>query len=137
MNNANSFWARTMPDGACVVWTGFLNRDGYGRLGWEGKSVLAHRLAFFLRLGRWPNSELRHLCNRPDCILHAVEGTRLENARDKISAGTNGSRTGSMKDRCVRGHPYGELNNVTFSDGTRRCCRACRDLSNRARQIKA
>lgn len=102
-NTPENFWARTEPDGACRVWTGFTDRDGYGKVGWEGRKVYAHRLAFFLRMDRWPEGTLRHLCNNPPCVLHVVEGTHTENMEDMRLAGR---ARNAKKTHCPQGHPY-------------------------------
>jgi hypothetical protein len=52
-NTPESFWKRvrkSTPD-ACWEWTGATNSSGYGNLGWSGKVVQAHRVAFFLSNG--------------------------------------------------------------------------------------
>jgi len=131
-SDAASFWARTKPDGSCLIWTKGLNQ-GYGRLRWNGKVVQAHRLAFFLRLGRWPDGELRHLCNRRECILHAVEGTRTENMQDKVEAGT---ARNMAKDFCKWGHAHDAKNTIISRDGYRRGCRACARLAQAARRSR-
>lgn len=118
-HTTETFWAQTAPDGECIIWTGWTNEQGYGRLSWDNRKVYAHRLAFYLRLGRWPESELRHLCNRPECVLHAVEGTRSENEMDKVRAGTHHQ---TRKTHCPQGHPYDDAN--TNRSGAR-ICKTC------------
>lgn len=118
-----SFWAKTAPSGACVVWTGATDDQGYGRIVWQGRKVLAHRLAFFLRLERWPEGDLRHLCNEPSCVLHAVEGTRSENVFDSVAAGTH---VWARKTHCRHGHPFDAANTYRAPSSPRsRICRAC------------
>lgn len=120
-NDAESFWRRTRESGACVVWTGYLNQDGYGKLKWSGYGRYAHRVAFFLRMGRWPESELRHLCNDRSCVLHVVEGSRSENVQDTLAAGNhpNASRT-----HCKHGHEFTE-ENTRIDKAGRRVCKVC------------
>lgn len=119
-NTAEDFWRRTMDDGACVIWTGGM-RKGYGRMRWNSRYEPAHRLAFFLRLGRWPEGILRHLCNRPECVLHAVEGTHSENTMDSVLAGT---QRNVRKTHCPQGHAYDEENTRRRPNGCRDC-KAC------------
>ena len=123
-NTPESFWERTQPAGDCVVWTGYRSHQGYGRLNYEGRSVLAHRLAFYLRLGRWPNGLLRHLCNNPSCVLHVVEGTKSENAMDSVRAGTH---CNARKTHCPKGHPLSGANLYQRDNGrwVERHCRSC------------
>lgn len=113
-----NFWLRTKPEGACVVWTGWRDKHGYGRVPWDRPARLAHRVAFLLRMGRWPDGILRHLCDNPPCVLHVVEGTMAENSRDRIE------RTWCPVTHCVHGHLYDEENTIIDSGGRR--CRACR-----------
>lgn len=63
----------------------------YGR-----KSVLAHRLSFFLTHGRWPINA-RHTCDIPLCIRpdHIIEGTQADNIRDAMERGR--ARNGNLK----------------------------------------
>lgn len=117
-NTPESFWDRVELVDGCLVWTGCTIRNGYGLLGWQGKNVLAHRLSFFLRTGRWPDMDLRHLCNNPPCVLHVVEGTRSENVQDSILAGTHKQ---SSQTHCKNGHPFDAVNGKG-----RRECITCR-----------
>lgn len=126
----DDFWSQTASEGACRIWTGSRDRWGYGQARWNGKRVAAHRLAFFLRMDRWPDGDLRHLCNNPPCVLHAVEGTRSENVRDSVAAGTHAH---SRKTHCPQNHPYDEANTyLTPRDGYRQC-RICRSERQRQR----
>src|SRR5690625_3504708 len=42
----DAFEARTEWRGDCLIWTGSANAAGYGRIGFEGKVMLAHRYAW-------------------------------------------------------------------------------------------
>lgn len=123
----HTFWAQTAPNGPCVVWTGRVDKNGYGRTGWDGKEALAHRVAFFLRMGRWPDGLLRHLCNNPPCVLHAVEGTQSENMYDRVAAGRHHN---ALKTHCPQGHPYDDANTIWRTRGGR-LCRECRRQAGR------
>lgn len=72
------------PD-ACHPWTGKPGRKGYGRIG----HILAHRLAFFLAHGRWPEPCGLHSCDNPPCCnaRHIFEGTQAQNIADKLAKG--------------------------------------------------
>lgn len=132
MRTPEEFWAQTTEHGACVVWLGATSK-GYGSVTWERRSVLAHRLAFFLRMGRWPDGILRHLCGVRSRVLHAVEGTHSENALDRRVHGTDANLN---KSSCPRGHAYDDANTYHYSDG-RRSCRACSADRERARRAAA
>lgn len=89
----------------CWPWDGAL-RKGYGsfkvKAGDFGlptrRDVFAHRVAFFIENGRWPEPVGRHTCDNPVCCnpAHIVEGTWKQNMEDKYERG-----------RAV--HPPGEL----------------------------
>lgn len=128
------FWENTRDDGECVVWSGPLRRDGRPTIYWEGKKEYAYRVAFFLRLGRWPETDLRHLCNRPACVLHVVEGTRTENQLDIVRAGNHNH---ASKTHCKRNHPFDAENTkyVRRAGKWFRSCRQCR--RDREREARA
>jgi hypothetical protein len=87
----------------CWLWNGGKRRKGYGQFSIkkEGKNHVAHRYAFFLHHGRFPNGIGRHLCNNPSCVRwsHIAEGTQKDNIQDAVRAGrmASGERNGSAK----------------------------------------
>lgn len=72
--------------GECWVWTGEKSR-GYGRFTVNNKNIAAHRYAFFLHNGFWPEPCCLHSCDNPPCVNpdHLREGTRKDNAHDAIN----------------------------------------------------
>lgn len=89
------FWAKVDKRGEdeCWLWKG-KKRDGYGRLYCGGKYIGAHRLAFFLSTGQWPDPELDmcHNCpggDNPSCVnpKHLWQGTTKENIQDASAKG--------------------------------------------------
>ena len=57
----------------CWRWTGEINRNGYGRVWWQGKRIMVHKLIYTLVTGRQipPTVVLDHVrergCTRRDC----------------------------------------------------------------------
>jgi len=76
--------------GSCWIWLGSKNACGYGVCrGLRRSSALAHRVAFFLAEGRWPEPQALHHCDRPSCVRrsHLFEGTQAENIADMDAKG--------------------------------------------------
>jgi hypothetical protein len=69
----------------CTLWLEGLNRTGYGRLRWDGKAQLAHRLAWLACHGSIPKGLcILHRCDNPGCINpdHLRVGSQADNTAD-------------------------------------------------------
>ena len=90
------FWSRVDNAGgpdACWTWKSHLC-EGYGRMRWAGRMVLAHRIAYTLDYGPIADDIcVLHRCdNRPCCNpRHLFLGTRLDNNVDRKRKGRNNS----------------------------------------------
>jgi len=109
------FWSRVnksgpvlVPEiGNCWVWLGRLSGDGYGGFCINGKTHRAHRVAFLIHHGRWPDPCALHKCDGGviGCVRwdHLFEGTQSENVADMINKGrrrqanVKGERHGNSK----------------------------------------
>jgi HNH endonuclease len=93
--------------GPCWVWTAAKNDRGYGQIRGEGRLEYAHRAAFFLAHGRWPEPFGCHHCDNPACVRpsHLFEGTRADNARDMSRKGR--SLPQAHPERLKRGSQHG------------------------------
>jgi hypothetical protein len=77
----------------CKIWTGCLDKDGYGlrKMPWRKAPVRVHRLAYCENLGiplAAINGKLvLHACDTPPCFNadHLFLGTDIDNIFDKIS----------------------------------------------------
>lgn len=108
---------RAVDPADCVLWTGCLDRDGYGAKWVDGRRVMVHRWAYEQRYGPIPSGlELDHLCRKKACYnpdhLEAVTGP--ENIR-----------RAKWREHCKHGHAYTPENTMWQKDG-RRKCRICR-----------
>lgn len=85
------FWGRVNKNGhgGCWIFLGALDKWGYGDVGYRGKHVQAHRLAWRLLRGEPGDKDVLHTCNNPPCCNpeHLYLGDDFDNARDRIAAG--------------------------------------------------
>ena len=60
---------RSKRDGECIVWTGWIDPDGYGQMRVGGKTSRPHRVAWELKRGPIPQgAHLDHTCYNPSCL---------------------------------------------------------------------
>ena len=107
-NTPENFQLYVRDTGSCHIWTGKVERSGYGRVSWHGKKRLAHRVAAYL-------CGLIDTLDAPDRILHSCDnrlccnpahlsiGSQRDNMRDAVSKGrmkipdNRGTRSGNAK----------------------------------------
>lgn len=125
-------WIVVDPSTGCWLWTGRIDRDGYGRAG----SIGAHRAVWLALRGPIPPGlQLDHLCHDPDiCYLTVKCPHRRCVNPDHLAVCTplvNSLRSGSFaalnarKVRCDHGHVFTEANTYRPPGRPRRDCRAC------------
>lgn len=79
-----------IPFTDCVIWIGAWQNKGYGQTRYEGKTILAHRAAYIVHIGKIPDGLfVLHKCDVPSCInpQHLFLGTQKDNIHDMISKG--------------------------------------------------
>ena len=129
--------------GPCWLWTAYRNADGYGILGIGLKSagtartIGAHRVAFFVEHGRWPEPQALHACDGGaiGCVRHdhLFEGTQKDNMAD---CSEKGRIAASRKTHCPQGHPYDEENTLVTPTGGRACRECLRTKAREAARAK-
>ncbi len=84
------FWKKVdvKQSDECWNWIGAVNKDGYGRARFQGKSIYVHRLSLIYQE---PNLEfgkkvVMHICDNPRCCnpKHLLLGTHADNQADKF-----------------------------------------------------
>lgn len=112
------------PSG-CWLWTGEVNRDGYGVFYCGSREYKAHRIAVEMFRGKIPKGlHGHHVCKVKACVNpdHISIVTAEEHGKIHSSDPENGQ---SQKTHCPAGHEYSADN--TYRDpGGWRFCRACR-----------
>lgn len=104
-------WERTQRQGACLIWTGATDQDGYGYFKRKGvRARRAHRAVYEIVLGLVPKV-LMHSCDRRNCVAlqHLSPGTPRLNVKDMIDKGRRGKPFPGSSDpaRAFRGRPLG------------------------------
>lgn len=96
------FWLkvplRPEPPSECWMWTGAVNRKGYGSFnpGVNEPNCVAHRYAWTLVNGPVPEGKLvLHRCDTPGCVRvsHLFVGSAAENTADMMSKQRNKFKT--------------------------------------------
>lgn len=77
-------------DSECWNWTGFKDKDGYGKIRIGNTNRGAHRISWALHFGDMPEGvSVLHNCNNPSCVnpSHLRSGDHNENMIDRLNAG--------------------------------------------------
>lgn len=124
------FWGYVAPVDAngCRLWQ-HIKANGYGRFYLQGRTRLAHRVAFEWANGPIPEGfSLDHLCRNRAC----VEPSHLEivTNRENILRGVGITAENARKTHCVRGHLLAPIHDPRRKQP--RGCSICKRERNKA-----
>lgn len=113
-------WNRTDRSSECWVWTGYVDRYGYGKISFHGRIVGAHRVAYMLTKGDIPvDMQVDHICWETLCIN--PDHLRLLPFIESVTRQRSMLRT-----HCSHGHEMTSTNTyVKPGRPNTRTCRAC------------
>lgn len=130
------FLAKVEKTETCWLWKGAKIRDGYGSLRVDGRSALAHRVAWELFRGPIPDGlTLDHLCR----VRHCVNPDHLEvvTFRENVLRGNGVSAQEARRETCIHGHAFTPANTYRpRGSRQRRSCRACNAAAQHAYQAR-
>ena len=114
-----------VPSG-CRVWTGPLDRDGYGSMHFQGKYQYVHRVVWQIEHGPIPpGMEIDHVRDRGCRYRNCVNIDHLEVVTHRVNTLRSAapSAINASKTHCCNGHPFDAAN--TYWRLGKRSCRAC------------
>jgi hypothetical protein len=123
----------TKVDGECLLWTGYVDRDGYGRIRVNGKNVPVHVFHYEYEKGKIPEGMVSdHLCKIRNCHNpeHVEPVTPLENLRRGFGV------FNSDPDKCINGHNYEEGAISTKGRFDTKVCLVCTRIQDTVRRRK-
>lgn len=123
------------PNTGCWIWTLGVNKNGYGKLKKNGKSLFAHRYVYEAMIGRIPNGmQIDHVCAMVCCVnpAHLEPVTCRENIRraqkrnpeSRVRLGKISQKRRDARTHCPHGHPYSG-DNVRIASNKQRVCKTC------------
>lgn len=122
---------KVQPNG-CWYWTGSIDRSGYGRIQFEGKSRVAHRVVRYLTRKDIPLkiSSSTVLDHEPHCGTRKCVNpfhTDATTTRNNLISSKHLSGVTARSQQCQRGHDLSDPENVYVHNG-KRSCKVCRDF---------
>jgi len=122
------FWSKVDKSGKCWEWVAGIQSGGYGIFWHNGETVVAHRFAYEITVGKIPEGlTLDHLCR----VRHCVNPKHLEpvTSKENVLRGIGVSAQNARKTHCKRGHPLSGKNLLVEQGGGRQCRECKRERS--------
>lgn len=102
----------------CLVFTGSVDRDGYGKVRVGEQVWQAHRLVFAARHDELPEAVCHH-CDNPPCLedRHHFAGTRGDNVRDCAAKGRTNNNPHRGEDSALAKLTESQVQQIRASAG--------------------
>jgi HNH endonuclease len=100
----------SLTSSGCMLWSGSVNKDGYGRVSVGGRPRYAHRASWVASRGDIPHGmNVLHRCDTPAYINpdHLFLGSQKDNSADMISKSRHVGEFGNLKPRSFMGESNG------------------------------
>ena len=131
----DNFWKNVTKTERCWIWSGTLDKDGYGQLTYDSRIWKAHRLAWTIGHGEIPKGlHVLHHCDNPPCVnyesclflgtnhknildrLNKERGLKITNAivddiRRRVAAGGRGTRAALAREYNLDESYVGDISN--------------------------
>jgi HNH endonuclease len=120
------------PNSGCLIWLGYLDKDGYGKVVDKTKrhsAFMVHRVMYEHFIGSIPHGlTINHKC-RVRCCCNPDHLEPMENVQN-VMIGESIFAKNARKTECKRGHPLSGNNLVIYRKGERQC-RTCINMASR------
>lgn len=119
------------PNSGCWLWTSEVGAGGYGRVWFERRAAMAHRVVYELTVGPIPvRLTLDHLCRVRNCVNPShLEPVAFE---ENVLRGDSFSARYARRTHCPKGHALSGSNVYRRSDHGR-ACHECDRVRGRSR----
>lgn len=125
------------PMTGCWLWTGAVDKKGYGQLTHKQKHYAAHRASYAAFKGNPDGRLVCHHCDQPGCVnpAHLYSGTYSDNRADMLNR-SRWVHPWASRTHCAAGHEYEAVGVTTAIDGTR-TCKECQRQNKRNQRSKS
>lgn len=90
VDTEEKLWSNVDKTEDCWIWKGGKDKDGYGVIRMNCRTVKTHRLAWQCSFGEIPSGQyVLHRCDNPPCVnpSHLFLGTAKQNTQDMVQKG--------------------------------------------------